>query len=75
MSLFLNTTVVNAETWSISSGNIYQNILIIVLVVVMLALLASALMVNKAMRSILRITMPEILKEEQVTKIRKKRVT
>jgi len=72
MSLFLNTTVVNAETWSISSGNIYQNILIIVLVVVMLALLASALMVNKAMRSILRITMPEILKEEQVTKIRKK---
>jgi len=72
MSLFLNTTVVNAEPWSISSGNIYQNILIIVLVVVMLALLASALMVNKAMRSILRITMPEILKEEQVTKIRKK---
>ncbi|MBB2952449.1 cbb3-type cytochrome c oxidase N-terminal domain-containing protein [Sphingobacterium sp. JUb56] len=72
MSLFLNTTVVNAETWSISSGNIYQNILIIVLFVVMLALLASALMVNKAMRSILRITMPEILKEEQVTKIRKK---
>lgn len=72
MSLFLNTTVVNAETWSISSGNIYQNILIIVLVVVMLALLASALMVNKAMRSILRITMPEILKEEQVTQIRKK---
>lgn len=72
MSLFLNTAVANAETWSISSGNIYQNILIIVLVVVMLALLASALMVNKAMRSILRITMPEILKEEQVTKIRKK---
>ncbi|MCW2260907.1 MULTISPECIES: cbb3-type cytochrome c oxidase N-terminal domain-containing protein [Sphingobacterium] len=72
MSLFLNTTVVNAETWSISSGNIYQNILIIVLIVVMLALLASALMVNKAIRSILRITMPEILKEEQVTKIRKK---
>lgn len=72
MSLFLNTAVANAETWSISSGNIYQNILIIVLVVVMLALLASALMVNKAMRSILRITMPDVLKEEQVTKTRKK---
>lgn len=72
MSLFLNTTVLNAEAWSIGSGSIYQDILIIVLVVVMLAVLASALMVNKAMRSILRITMPEVLKEEEVIKIRKK---
>lgn len=75
MSLFLDTTTAIASTtdvWSFGSGNIYNDILVIVLAVVMLALLASALMVNKAMRSILRITMPHILEEEKIKKIEKK---
>jgi cytochrome c oxidase cbb3-type subunit 3 len=72
MSLFLNITVLNAAAWGIGSGNMYQDILVVVLIVVMLALLATALIVNKAMRSILRITMPEVLKEEQVTKVKRK---
>ncbi|UIR56615.1 c-type cytochrome [Sphingobacterium sp. SRCM116780] len=75
MGLFLNTTttaISNAETWSFGSGNIYNNILILVLTVVMISLLASAIMVNRAMRSILRITMPHILQEEQANRINKK---
>src|SRR5690606_6772800 len=46
--------------------------LIVVLIVVMLALLASALMVNRAMKSIIKITMPELFKEEQQKKLAKK---
>lgn len=72
MGLFLNTTISNVETWTFGSGSVYQDILIIVFVVTMIVLLISALTVNKAMRSILRMTMPHILEEEKSVKIRRK---
>lgn len=72
MGLFLNTTISNVETWTFGSGSVYQDILIIVFVVTMIVLLISALTVNKAMRSILRMTMPHILEEEKLVKIRRK---
>ncbi|MDH5827676.1 cbb3-type cytochrome c oxidase N-terminal domain-containing protein [Sphingobacterium faecium] len=72
MGLFLNTTISNVETWTLGSGSVYQDILIIVFVVTMIVLLISALTVNKAMRSILRMTMPHILEEEKSVKIRRK---
>lgn len=72
MGLFLNTTISNVETWTLGSGSVYQDILIIVFVVTMIVLLVSALTVNKAMRSILRMTMPHILEEEKSVKIRRK---
>ncbi|MCW8309832.1 c-type cytochrome [Sphingobacterium sp. InxBP1] len=76
MSLLLDTAPATLETVQSTVGfgsdNVYTDILIVVLIVVMLALLASALMVNRAMKSIIKITMPELFKEEQQKKLAKK---
>lgn len=79
MSLLLDiapTAVESAEAVQSSTGfgsnNLYIDILIIVLIVVMIALLASALMVNQAMKAIVRITMPELIEQEAVKKQAKK---
>lgn len=79
MSLLLDiapTAVESAEAVQSSTGfgsnNLYTDILIIVLIVVMIALLASALMVNQAMKAIVRITMPELIEQEAVKKQAKK---
>ena len=76
MSLLLDTAPATVEvvqsTTGFGSDNLYTDILIVVLIVVMVALLASALMVNRAMKSIIKITMPELVKEEQLKKLANK---
>lgn len=58
--------------WKIGAVNLYGDILIITLVVVMLTLLFAAGVVNKAMKSILHITMPEVLRKEEADRKIKK---
>ncbi|MBD1434738.1 c-type cytochrome [Sphingobacterium sp. DN00404] len=73
----MNTLLLTADTtataseWAFGSGNIYNDILIVALIVVMIALLASALVVNKAMKSIINLTMPQLATEQQVKKAKK----
>lgn len=64
-------TTTKASEWAFGSGNIYNDILIIALLVVMIALLASALVVNKAMKSIINLTMPEVAAKEKAKKAKK----
>lgn len=70
MKLFLviADTTANVSDWTFGSGNAYNDILIAVLIIVMIVLLASAIVVQKAMRSILDLTMPELIKQEKETK-------
>lgn len=46
------------------SGNIYVDILVVALVIVMAALLVFAVVIQKAMRSMLKLTMPDAMKLE-----------
>jgi len=67
MSAFLLTADVAASpvsSWLSGSGSIYVDILILSLVVVMAALLVFAVVIQKAMRSMLRLTMPEAMQLE-----------
>lgn len=57
--------------WKLGTVNLYNDILIITLIVVMIALLFAALVVNKAMKSILDVTMPEVVKKEKEEKLQK----
>lgn len=64
--------VVDSTSWSFGGANLYTDIIIVALVIVMLTLLFSALVVNRAMKSILNVTMPEAIKREQEIKIQAK---
>lgn len=48
-----------------SSANLYNDILIIALVIVMITLLFSSIVVHRAMKAILRVTMPESMRQEE----------
>ncbi|KAF5302659.1 hypothetical protein FQR65_LT19085 [Abscondita terminalis] len=69
--LLADSTAVSSG-WNMSTGNIYNDILIILLVVVLIVLLFTALSVSKAIKSILKITMPEVLLQEQAEKLRQR---
>lgn len=66
MNEIINGTEAVAEVsqWKLGTVNLYSDILVITLIVVMIALLFAAVVVNKAMKSILNITMPEVVKKE-----------
>ena len=66
MNEIINGTeaVVEVSQWKLGTVNLYSDILVITLIVVMIALLFAAVVVNKAMKSILNITMPEVVKKE-----------
>lgn len=69
MSIILDTApaavqVTQEAAANFGSGNLYSDILIIVLLVVMTTLLFCALVVNKAIKSVVKITMPEVAEEE-----------
>lgn len=70
MNEMINGTEAIAEVsqWKLGTVNLYSDILIITLIVVMIALLFAAVVVNKAMKSILNITMPEVVKREEEEK-------
>ena len=70
----MNEMMNNTETlqevsqWQLGVVNLYSDILIITLIVVMITLLFAALVVNKAMKSILNVTMPDVVKQEEERK-------
>ena len=73
----MNETIMTAEqvlqgsSWEFGSVNIYGDILMVTLIIVMITLLFFAVVVNNAIRSVLRLTIPNYekqRKEEQVTK-------
>ncbi|MFD2552943.1 MULTISPECIES: cbb3-type cytochrome c oxidase N-terminal domain-containing protein [Sphingobacterium] len=70
MSLFLMAAepVEGVTQWKFGAVDLYSDILIVALIVVMITLLFSALVVHKAMKSILRVTMPELVREEEAQK-------
>lgn len=70
MNLFLMAAepIEGVSPWRFGTVDIYSDILIVALIIVMITLLFSALVVNKAMKSILRVTMPELVKQEEEQK-------
>lgn len=70
----MNTLLLAAETttkvseWTMWSGNLYNDILVVALVTVMIALLFSAFVVNKALKSIINLTIPQLARKEKVKK-------
>lgn len=68
--LTVDTTATNAE-WIFGSGNIYNDVLIVALIVVMLAVLSAALVVQQALKSIIKLTMPALAAAEEQRKAKK----
>lgn len=73
----MNTLLLVAETatkvsdWTFGSGNIYSSVLVILLIVVMVALLFAALAVNRALKAIIDLTLPDLAAEQRVLKMKK----
>lgn len=62
--------VVEATSGAFNTVNLYNEILIVALVVVMLTLLFSAVVVHRAMKAILRVTTPGALQQEEAVKLK-----
>lgn len=60
--------VAEVSQWKIGAVSLYSDILVITLIVVMITLLFAALVVNKAMKSILKVTMPDVVQKEEEEK-------
>lgn len=56
--------VAKVSDWEFGAVNLYSDILIVALIVVMIALLATALVVNNAMKAIMKVTMPDVVARE-----------
>lgn len=65
-------TTAQVSEWTLGSGNLYSDVLVLVLIVVMVALLATALVVNNSFKAIIKLTMPEVAAAE-ATAVKKKR--
>lgn len=68
--LAVDSTAKAAE-WYMGSGNIYNDVLIIALIVVMLVLLSSSIVVHRAFKAIIKLTMPELAAEEEAKRTKK----
>ena len=64
--------VVDKTTEVFGTGNIYNDVFYIIVLIVLVAVLAAALTINKALKSMLKVTMPEVVKEEQELALQKK---
>lgn len=60
-----------AAEWYMGSGNVYNDVLIIALIVVMLVLLSSSIVVHRAFKAIIKLTMPELAAEEEAKRAKK----
>lgn len=56
--------VAEVSQWKLGTVNLYSDILVITLIVLMVALLFAAIVINKAMKSILKVTMPDVVQKE-----------
>ncbi|GHE47473.1 cbb3-type cytochrome c oxidase N-terminal domain-containing protein [Sphingobacterium griseoflavum] len=68
--LAIDSTAKAAE-WYMGSGNIYNDVLIIALIVVMLVLLSSSIVVHRAFKAIIKLTMPQLAAEEEAKRAKK----
>ncbi len=64
MNIILLADVAATSSMPIGTGNLYNDIFYITVFVVLLAVLFAAIAINKALRSMLKVTMPEVVKEE-----------
>lgn len=69
--LLITETTKEISEWTFGSGSLYNDILLVTLIIVMIALLASALVVNRAMKAIVKLTMPQLAEEEKAKKAKK----
>ena len=69
MKILLTATepVVEGAKWAFGGVNLYNDILIVALVIVMITLLISAIVVHRAMKAILRMAAPNAMKGEGVS--------
>lgn len=76
MSILLLTIepATEVSSWAFGATDLYTDILIVALVIVMLTLLFSALVVQRAMKSILSVTMPDVLKKEAEERIQAREI-
>lgn len=65
-----DSTATSTAHWAFGSENLYNDLLIVALIVVMLVLLVTALVVQKSLRSILNLTMPTFMQEEEEAKLK-----
>ncbi|TDS17147.1 cbb3-type cytochrome c oxidase N-terminal domain-containing protein [Sphingobacterium paludis] len=68
--LTVDTTAKTAE-WYMGSGKVYNDVLIIALIVVMLVLLSSSIVVHRAINAIIKLTMPDLAAEEEAKRAKK----
>ena len=72
MNLILILSSVSGTLIAIGTGNLYNDIFYLAVFFVLIAVLAAAITINKALRSMLKVTMPEVVKEEERQKAEKK---
>lgn len=74
MSILLLTAgpATEISKWSFGAVDVYTDILILALIIVMLVLLFSALVIQRAMKSIVQVTMPEVVKREAEERLQKR---
>jgi len=70
--LLIISSAVSGTIVAIGTGNLYNDIFYLAVFIVMIAVLASAITINKALKAILKVTMPELTKEDEVQLATKK---
>lgn len=63
--VLIMSNVVPGTLLSIGTGNLYNDIFYLAVFFVLLGVLVAAITINKALRSMLKVTMPEVVKEEE----------
>lgn len=59
------SNAVSGTLVAIGTGNLYNDLFYLAVFIVLLGVLAAAISINKALRSMLKVTMPEAVKEEE----------
>ena len=65
-------TTAQASEWTLGSGNLYSDLLVLVLILVMIALLATALVVNNSFKAMVKLTMPEVIVDKAKSNTKKR---
>jgi cytochrome c oxidase cbb3-type subunit 3 len=70
--VLIMSNVVPGTLLAIGTGNLYNDIFYLAVFFVLLGVLVAAITINKALRSMLKVTMPEVVKEEERVAAEKK---
>jgi len=65
----LQITAETITSWAIGSGNMNQDILMVTLVLVLVVILVAAIVLHKAFKAIIRVTMPEVEAEAKAAEL------